>query len=241
MATSVSNNAYGIICDAMVDAGFLQEGDRPNSEQLAVNMRRLQDVINLYQTQGLKLFFQEEITVPLVVGQTQYVLGPNVGSAVVMPKPPRILSGYIVMSPSNVRRPLVIISRDEWDRLSQIVDNNGTINSFFVDKQAYQTNLNLWPPPDSIEVLNTAIFLTQVQATNPILLTDQTSFPQEWRIALRWGLADDISTGQPQSIMQRCALKAQAYRDALENWDVEDVPTFFAVDSRFYQQSGRFK
>ena len=241
MATSVSNNAYGIICDAMVDAGFLQEGDRPNSEQLAVNLRRLNDIVNLWQTQGLKLFYQEELVVPLVVGQTQYVLGPATGSDVVMAKPPRILSGYVLQATSNVRRPLVIISRSDWDLLSQTVGDNGTINSFFVDKQSYQTNLNLWPPPDSVEVLNTATFLVQVQAANPVLLTDQTSFPQEWRIAMRWGLADDISTGQPASIMARCAQKAQAYREALEDWDVEDAPTYFGIDTRFYQQSGRFK
>lgn len=241
MATSVSNNAYGIICDAMVDSGFLQEGDRPNSEQLAVNMRRLNDIINLWQTQGLKLFFQEEIIVPLTIGQTLYTLGPSVGSAVVMPRPPRILSGYISLQASNIRRPLVILSRDEWERLSQVVGNNGTINSFFVDKQAYQTNLNVWPPPDSGEVLNTATFLMQVQASNPVLLTDQTSFPQEWRIALRWGLADDISTGQPMSVITRCNQKAIEYRKALENWDVEDASTYFGIDARFYQGRSRFR
>lgn len=239
MATSVSNNAYGIIADAMVDAGLLQKGDRPDSDDLAVNMRRLNDIINLWQTQGLKLFLQEEINVPLVVGQTQYVLGPS-GPAVVMARPPRILQGFIVNT-TNIRRPLVNISRDEWERLSQVVGNNGQINSFMVDKQAAQTNLNLWPAPDSTEAANTATFLMQIQAPNPIFLTDQVGFPQEWRIALRWGLADDICTGQPQAIMARCAQNSKRYRDALEDWDVEDASTMFNVDSRMYQGQGRFK
>lgn len=240
MATSVSNNAYGIIADAMRDAGKLQKGSMPDSDDLATNMRRLNDIINLWQTQGLKLFLQEEVSVPLTVGQTLYVLGPS-GPAVVMPKPPRILQGYILTAVSNVRRPLVLISRDEWERLSQVSGNNGTINSFMVDKQAYATNLNLWPPPDSTEVQNTATFLMQVQATNPLALTDTMGFPQEWRIALRWGLADDICTGQPQAIMDRCEKNAKKYRDALEDWDVEDAPTEFAVDSRFYQHQGGFR
>lgn len=239
MATSVSNNAYGIIADAMVDAGLLQKGSTPDSDDLAVNMRRLNDIINLWQTQGLKLFLQEEISVPLVVGQTQYVLGPT-GPAVVMARPPRILQGFIIM-PGNVRRPLVNISRDEWMRLSQVTGNNGQINSFMVDKQAAQTNLNLWPAPDSTEALNTSTFLMQVQAPNPISLTDQVGFPQEWRIALRWGLADDICTGQPEAIMARCAQNAKRYRDALEDWDVEDAPTFFNIDSRMYHTTGRFR
>lgn len=240
MATSVSNNAYGIIADAMVDAGLLQEGSRPDSEQLATNMRRLNDLINLYQTQGLKLFLQEDVVVPLVLGQTKYILGPS-GPAVVMARPSRILQGFIITATTLIRRPLVLISRDEWERLSQVSGNNGTINSFMVDKQAAQTNLNVWPPPDSVEVLNTASFLMQIQAPNPLFLTDQIGFPQEWRMALRWGLADDIATGQPQAIMDRCEKKSVQYRQALENWDVEDAPTFFNVDSRFYQNGGRFR
>lgn len=239
MATSVSNNAYGIITDAMVDAGLLQEGSRPNSEQLAVNMRRLNDIVNLWQTQGLKLFLQEDVTVPLSVGVTLYSLGPT--GTVTMSRPPRILQGYITDIVSHVRRPLVLISRDEWERLSQVTGNNGQINSFMVDKQAINTNLNVWPPPDSVEAANTATFLMQVQAPNPIFLTDAIGFPQEWRIALRWGLADDISTGQPQAIMDRCQTRALGYRQALESWDVEDAPTMFNVDSRFYSHAGRFR
>jgi len=239
MANSTSNTAYGIINDAMFDAGYLQEGAEADSEQLAIYMRRLCDIINLWQTQGIKLFLQEEITVPLVLNQTQYVIGP-IGPAVTMDKPLQVLQGF-VLNTSNIRRPLVPISRDEWERLSQVTGNSGTINSYFADKQAYALNLNLWPAPDSTEILNTATFLMRVQAKNPILLTDNTAFPQEWRMALRWGLADDICTGQPESIMNRCQQRATAYRTALENFDVEDTSTRFNVDSRFYNTAGRFR
>jgi hypothetical protein len=240
MASIVTNTAYGIIDDAWHDAGKLQEGQRPNSEQIARSLLRLNDIINLWQTQGVKLFLQQEITVPLVVGQTLYQIGPN-GPALTMPKPPRLLQGFILQVNSEVRRPLVLISRDEWERLSQVTGNNGTINSFMVDKQSYVTNLNVWPPPDNVEVNNSAVFLAQVQASGPVYVTDETGFPQEWRIALRWALAEDICIGQPQLIMQWCTNKAKQYREALEDWDVEDAPTFMNIDSRFYQSGGKFK
>lgn len=239
MATIVTNTAYGIIDQAWHDCGKIQEGQRPNSQQIADCMLRLNDIINLWQTQGLKLFLQDEVTVPLTVGQTLYVLGPS-GPAVVMPKPSRVLQGYI-LDTSNIRRPLVPLSRDEWERLSQTIGNNGTINSYMVDKQSYQINLNLWPPPDSVEVLNSAVFLVQIQAAGPIYVTDETSFPQEWRLALRWALAEDISTGQPPAVIQRCMQNAERYKVMLEDWDVEDAPTFFGMDSRFYTSYGRFK
>jgi hypothetical protein len=238
MPNSTSNTPYGIINDAMVDAGYLQEGAQANSEQLATYMRRLCDIINLCQTQGLKLFLQELVNIPLQVNQVQYVLGPA-GPDVVMSKPQRVLQAYVTDT-SNIRRPLVCISRDEFTRLSQLVGNSGTISSYFVDKQAEQLNVNFWNAPNSTEVLNTATVLVQVEAPNPINLEADVQFPQEWRIYLRWALADDICTGQPQAIMDRCQARATAYREMLENWDVEDAATYLNMDQRFYQGSGRF-
>lgn len=234
MVAAVSNTAYGIINDAMHDAGLLGEGDQPNSEQLSVNLRRLCDIINLWQTQGLKLFTWTDLSIPLVLGQSTYQLGPSLG--VNMTKPLRATQGY-VLDTSSVRRPLVQLSWNEWLQLSQVSGNNGTISSFFVNKQATYLEVRFWNPPDATEILNTAHLLIQTQATNPINLLDTMSFPQEWRIALRWGLADDICTGQPEAIMTRCYNKAEQFRAMLEDWDVEDASTSFAPDSRNFTPS----
>jgi hypothetical protein len=133
------------------------------------------------------------------------------------------------------------MSWDDWMRLSQVDNNNGMVNSYFIDKQAYSLNVYLWNTPDAQEAANTVHLLLQTQATNPVNLTDDVSFPQEWRIALRWGLADDIATGQPQAIMDRCQQKAAMYRTMLEDWDVEDAPTRFAVDPRMQTGGRKFK
>lgn len=240
MVASVSNTAYGIINDAMFDAGYLQEGQVANGEQLSTYMRRLCDIINLWQTQGLKLFLLQDYSINLVSGQSLYPL--NVDSPdVLLAKPLRVLQGYILDATSSVKRPLVPISWNEWINLSQTTGNTGAINSYFVDKQATVLNVNVWLTPDTAEALNTLHLLLQIQAANPITLTDNVSFPQEWRIALRWALADDICTGQPQTIMDRCAQKAEIYRTALEDWDVEDAPTRFTPGLQSSQQTGSFE
>lgn len=237
MATSTT--IYGIINDAMHDAGYLEEGEEPNSEQLANNFRRLNDLVNLWQTQGLKLFLNEEITVPLVASQGMYTMGPT--GDVVMLKPSRIIAA-IVLNPDGIRRPLVAMAWSDWMTLSQVTGNEGTISSYFVDKQTTELKIHFWPAPDANEALNEAVLLTQVQAPQAVNLLQDMVFPQEWRIALRWGLADEICTGQPQAIMDRCAQRAVAYREALENWDVEDVATSFAPDQRSgYGVAGRFR
>jgi hypothetical protein len=239
MATS--KTIYGIINDAMHDAGYLEEGEVPNSEQLASNFRRLNDIINLWQTQGLKLFLLQDITLSLIADQHTYTFGPDISCDVVMAKPSRVIDAY-VLSPSGIRRPLIPIAWKDWNLLPQVTGNAGVINSYMVDKQAEILGVRFWNSPDTAEALNNVVLTMQVAAPNAINLEQNMNFPQEWRIALRWGLADDICTGQPQSIMERCAERAAVYRTALEDWDVEDAPTSFAPNTRTgYAVAGRFR
>ena len=74
-----------------------------------------------------------------------------------------------------------------------------------------------------------------------VMLTDETAFPLEWSMGLRWGLADELATGQPQAIMDRCERRATAYREKLEDWDVEDAPTSFAPDQRVTYATSSFR
>jgi hypothetical protein len=231
MVASVSNTVLGIITDAMMDAGLLQEGADPNSEQLSNYMRRLCDIINLWQTQGIKLFLQADLSITLVTAQYLYEVGP--GGDLDMTKPLRVLNAYVLNS-SSVKRNLVIISRDDYTRLSQVSGNDGTISQCFIDKQKATINVYVWPPPDSTDAANTLHVIAQNQVTDPINLEEDMAFPQEWRIALRWALADDICTGQPQAIMDRCSDRAETYKRMLEDWDVEDVSTSFAPDMQGY-------
>lgn len=239
MAVPTSNTAYGIIADSMRDAGLLGESEQPNSDQLSVNLRRLCDIINLLQTQGIKLFLLTDLSIPLTEGQTTYQLGPSLD--VDMTKPLRALQGYVLTATTNVRRPLVALSWNEWMLLSQVTGNNGVISSYFINKQATYLEVRFWNPPDATEALNTAHLLIEQQAVNPVNLLDNVSFPQEWRMALRWALADDICTGQPEAIMHRCANKAAMYRQMLEDWDVEDTETRFTPNTRITQYGGSFR
>ena len=236
MPVAVSNSVYGIIKDAMSDAGFLQEGDDPNSEQLSVYMRRLCDIINLWQTDGLKLFLLEEVSINLVGGQNTYALNNLPG--VFPEKHLRVIQGRIV-TPQGEFRTINPISWQEWNTLQQT--DPGAITGYFVDKQAKSLVVRFWNTPNVQEALNTAILLVQTQADNPFNLESDVSFPQEWRIALRWGLADDICTGQPGAIMQRCQERAMVYKTQLENWDVEDAPTRFSPDFRGAYTTGGFR
>ena len=147
----------------------------------------------------------------------------------------------VLVADSEVRRPIFAIAWNDWLNLSQVEANPGAINSYFIDKQATALNVHVWQTPDATEALNTLHLLTQTQAANPTNLEGNVSFPQEWRIALRWGLADDIATGQPQAIMDRCAQRANFYRTMLEDWEVEDASTSFSPSSQMGDQCRSFQ
>ena len=237
MPAPADNTPLSVINDAYFDAGLTQEGQTPNSEQIVTGMRKLTDLVNLWQTQGLKLWLNVDTTVTLVAGRGTYVLGPGSTTGIDMTKPLRVLEAYY-RDVNAIRRPLTSMAWNDYVRLSQITQL-GQLNSYFVDKQQTALSVFFWLIPDATAATGTAHLLLQTQVVNFITVTETLNFPVEWRIALRWGLADELATGQPQAIMDRCQQRATMYRTMLEDWDVEDSPTRFAPDSRALQRAFR--
>lgn len=228
MTSPTLNTPARIITLAMFDSGRLEEGQVPNSEQMAVNMGRLNDLINTWMLSGLKLWLLADTSVTLTASKQKYTFKPS--GDVNMTRPIRVLDGYI-LNTSNISRPIYSLSWDQWIRLSNR-STTGTITQYFVDKQATELDVYFWLIPDATEAANTAHVLLQNQVSNFTGCTDTMNFPIEWTMALRWGLADDLASGQPAVIMQRCAQKAGYYKTLLDDWDVEDAPVRFVADTQ---------
>jgi hypothetical protein len=212
-----------IIKTALKDCGRLQIGSEPSSEVIADALERMSDLINAWQTQGLKLWLNRIQSIVPEAGIATYTLGPS--GAIMSVKPTRVLEGWRVQA-SGVRTPLNLLAWNQYYNLGNL-STSGTPNSFFVDKQARNLAIHFWPVPDAVTALGTIELLLQEQAQAPTSLDETVAFPVEWYLALRWGLSDELATGQPAIIMERCANKAAAYRSALEDWDVEDASTLF--------------
>ncbi|MGH7750896.1 MAG: hypothetical protein ACREQ5_39940 [Candidatus Dormibacteria bacterium] len=221
----------------MRDSGYLGKFQNPSSEHLAEYMPRLNRLFNYLQTQGLKLWLNEDFSITPIQGQNLYSLGS--GGALLALKPLRVLEGYYLDNASN-RRPIIPMSRNEWDSLST-VNTQGTLTSYFVDKQQLALNVYVWLTPDAQTALGTFHPILQYQVGNVVSLTDIMNFPIEWYLALEWGFANQICTGQPQAIMDRCERFSMKYLNDLENWDVEDASTFFSPDTRTMNNIGRFQ
>lgn len=221
------------ITDAMVDAGLLMEGATPSTDQQAKYLRRLNDIVQLAQTRGLKLWLERDFSTTLVQGTASYTL-TSAGTQIV-----RVTQDGYRLSAANEKTPVRIISREEYTRLSNTTQE-GSITQVFVEKLVTSTKVYCWNVPDAQAALGTLHLIGQVRVSNYALTSDDltTSFPQEWAIYLRWALADEICTGQPESIMQRCATKAAMFLNVLEDWDVEDASTKFesSANSQSYSR-----
>lgn len=230
------NSPGRIVKTAMWEAKLLAKGQEPSSQDYASYMPRLNDMANRWQTRGLKLWLNYVLPVPIVAGQALYEIGP--GGDVAMTKPLRAIQGFFEYTAGGVRRPLTVLSKDEYYRLSTVVQQ-GAINSYYVDKQQTTLNVYFWLTPDAQAVLDgVPNVIIQQQVTNVIQLNDTMNFPVEWFNALYWGLADEICGGQPQAIMDRCEKKAKETLEDLENWDVEDASTMFQPDPQRAYTSG---
>ena len=222
MVAPALNTPDAIIRKALKDAGRLQTGDTPSGEVYADCLSRLGDIINTLQTRGLKLWLNSIRSITPVAGTTAYTLGP--GGTSVTVKPLRVLGGWFIGS-DGARRPLTGLSWEGYRNLGNLT-SQGAVNSYFVDKQQLNLVVRFWQVPDASAATGTIELLCQEQATAPVELDETIAFPVEWYLALRWILADDLSTGQPAIIMERCERKANQYREQLEDWDVEDASTF---------------
>jgi hypothetical protein len=236
---------YGIICDAMKDVGKLRAGQEPDGEVMAEYTRRLNKLVNYFMTQGCKLWLIQDLAITLLppISPTQgvalYTLGP--GGTVPIQKPLRVISAYYLYNNGN-QYPLIPMSYpNEYLNLSNLLQP-ASINSYAVNKQQNTLNVYLWNPPDATTAANgTVHLLIENSVTQFTGITDQMNFPIEWGLALEWGLADQISTGQPTTIIARAAGMATKYQTALEDWDVEDADTMVQPDQRQFQNQGKFR
>lgn len=223
-----------IITMAYRDAGKLPADADADSTQFLDGMNRLADILYFQQTQGLKLWLLQDLTVPLVAGQDLYTFGP-VGATTIMAKPFRVEFGYATSGPEANRRQIDPLSYQDWTRLSNITQH-GQVIQYFVDKQLDLMKVHLWLVPDAEQVLGSVHLVMRTKAKHLENLSETMTFPPEWYIALRWALASELATGQPLAIQSRCELFASDYLDRLEGFDIEDVSVQIQAD--YSQLSG---
>ena len=212
------------IKSAMLDAGLIQRGETPSVQDYAEMIDRLNDICITEQTQGLKLWLNEMQDIVLVAGTYVYPIGPSIGVTPI--RPMRVLEAYY-SDTNNVSTPLTMLSWNDWNLLGGRY-SSGSIHSFFVDKGLDYMKVHVSATPDTQAATGLLQVLVQGPVAQVSAISDRVDFPIEWFLFLRWALAADIATGQPQAVIDRCEGKAMQLRQVLTDWDVEDAATLFS-------------
>jgi hypothetical protein len=239
-----TNNAYQVITLAMRNAGYLDKLQDPSSDDLAEYMPRLNSLVNFEITQGLKLWLEQDVSFTAIQGYNNYQFGSNCTNTVAgtyfnVPRPLSVKEAYWQDAWGN-RRPLISMSRNDWDTLGTVI-TQGPVNSYYSDRQQNFLNLWIWLSADYWTANYGQVHaILRVQANQVISITDAMNFPVEWFQFLQWALAAEIDTGQPKEITDTCDKMTAFYRNALEGWDTEDANTVFQPDSRTQYVLNRF-
>lgn len=232
------NSVERLIQDAFENATLVAEGQRPNSEQWAKALNKLNSIVNFQQTRGLKLFTLADTSLTLTSGVYAYTLGPGATVGISMTKPLRVIQAYYLDSSGNVT-PMTPVSWQEWVNLQKAGQYGQPVN-YFVNKQVTTLDVSVWPTPDLFAATGTVHFVLQQQIEQIASLTSSVYFPSEWYLGLMWALTAELVTGQPDSIVARAEMKKREYLADLEGWDVEDAQTFLTPDPRGSYYSANF-
>jgi len=245
MSSTYTVSRHQIITLALRKLGVLEIGDTPDSDSIDNASMSLNLLIKQLSTEGLKMWKNSELIIPLVSGQTFYTLGGNgsttmydslAPTTMITDKPLKVIQGFYrnKQSTPNIDTPLMVISKQEYNILGSKF-STGTSNSIFYDPKKLNGILYVYLTPD----LNTSTNM-ELHVVAQMPLDDLTTalgvpdFPNEWMNCLVWNLADQLSLeyGVPMNARQEISQRAISYKTMLNDWDVESSSTFFQPDFR---------
>jgi hypothetical protein len=157
--------ANDIINDAALYAGLGDQYNAQDGQTVTTNLRTLNDVIDEFGTDQTILYDLIEGTVPMVVNQAAYQLGPGLGLNVT----PRIIEVISMFDGNGVQYPCTIIGPKQWAQIAYRA-STGRPKYWYIEWSFPNVIANAWPTPAfSTDVAH--IFYDGAIASFPALTT----------------------------------------------------------------------
>ncbi|CAB4133156.1 hypothetical protein UFOVP252_63 [uncultured Caudovirales phage] len=234
-----------IITLALRKLGVLEIGSTPDPDTVSNAAMSLNLLIKQLSTDGLKLWKVSELIIPLIAGQTQYILGGSTSTLMydalnptvaITDKPLKTIQGFYrnLQSTPAIDTPVMLVSKQEYNVLGSKF-STGTANTIFYDPRKLNGVLYVYLTPDLNAQTNLELhIIVQLPLDDLNTALDIPDFPNEWMNCLVWNLADQLSLeyGVPMNTRQEISQRAMTYKTLLSDWDVEASSTFFQVDFR---------
>jgi hypothetical protein len=193
MATSGSANfsttRNEIIKAALLNVGGIGRGETPDSDQFTDSAYLLNMIVKTLHADGMPLWAMKQTSFALTA-TTTYTIGA--GATVNTARPLKIVSAFTRVTDDNFDQPVEVITRQEYDNLSNKQSEGVPIKLFYDPRGAANANgvINIWPKPDTTSISDRTLYITyQRPAEDFDASTDEPDFPQEWYMVLVWMLS----------------------------------------------------
>ena len=180
--------AIDLISSAARLAGILASGETLQGNEPQDCLVILQQMMDSWQADGLKIFTENINTFPFILGQQTYTLGQ--GANFSMPRPAHIerMGCQILSNPTQPSEvPITLLDVDGWANV-RVKNISGSYPLFCYNDYAFPNmNLNFWVIPGL--ACNLVVYSWQPLSTwNDLNVTDVT-FPPAYLQAIRYNLA----------------------------------------------------
>lgn len=221
-----------IINAALRTLSVLDQASTANATDLANCGQALNLLIKQWADNGAPLWAVQWIQIPLTTGTASYTIGPS-GVVVLNYRPTRVISAFLRNNLTNLDNTVELVSRSAYEMLGDKA-SPGIVNQVYYDAQLANGTVYCYNVPvDS----NYTLWLSVQRPIQDITAgTQNFEVPQEWFMALKWCLAEEIALeyGADQQTIERIIPKAKAYKDKAFDWQQEEVSVTFSVDPQSY-------
>ena len=229
-STDYSVTRDNIIYRALRVIGVTSQGETPTATQISEAAIAFNGLIKALSSEGMLLWGIKDTSVTPVASTRSYRMGT--GQTVNVSKPLKVLNAHYRVTSTNVDVPLVIITRDEYNRLSsKFVE--GTPSQVYFDIQRTYTDMYVYPVPTTAWAAANSIIVTYQRTLDDVdAAGDEPDFPIEWFDALTFMMADRLSpeygiNEEHRSDVQR---RAMQYKMEALSFGTEEGSLYFSLD-----------
>ena len=182
-----------LIKKAMKTVGVIASNETPSAEELNDGFDTLNDVLEVWSTQGLTVFGSLNVPFNTQAGVLSYTIGA--GGVVNVPRPVAIVGGYCTFN--GVDFPIDIIDQGQYNRISlktqqqQVVEKLLYVNDFPLGR------VLLWPVPSAIIPMSLTCSQPLVRAAS---LATVLSYPPAYKMALQYALGVAIASSYGKTV-----------------------------------------
>lgn len=184
--------AIDLISSSARLAGILASGEQLQGNEPNDCLLILQQMLDEWQADGLKIFTENINTFPFILGQQTYTLG--IGGTFNMARPAHIsrMGCQILSNPTQPSEvPITMLDVDGWANV-RVKNISGSYPLFCYPDYAYPVmNLNFWVIPGLAS--NVVIYSWTPLLSWPDLDTTDVTFPPAYFQAIRYNLAVKIA------------------------------------------------